>query len=374
MSMATQQLHAEKCFSVFTRSIRADATRLQYENVLRIFKQFMKAGTYGELLTYDVKALQDQLIEYVESLKESGFSTSTIRNRLAGVQHFYVMNDLVLNWAKIYRFVGEYKKTVQDRIYSRQEIQLILEKSDERKRVMFFLLLAGLRIGALPALNLRDLKKWEKQNIYQLTVYAGDKDQYVTFLTPEGTKALDSYLDYRRRYGEILKDDAPLIREQFDPHNAREPRRLTLFGIKTALEKVLVDAGVRVHGTNRAKRQEVMRFHGFRKYFNTMLNEAGVKPIIKEKLMGHKAGLEAAYLRPSETELLNEFMKALSLLTISDAEEWKAKATKLQLTLDERIRDMQAQLDAVNQWKKDKEALEQPQIVQAEKRKKGLVR
>lgn len=37
-------------------------------------------------------------------------------------------------------------------------------------------------------------------------------------------KALDFYLDLRSRYGEKLKDESPLIREQFDLRNPGKPK------------------------------------------------------------------------------------------------------------------------------------------------------
>ena len=80
---------------------------------------------------------------------------------------------------------------------------------------MIILLLSstGMRVGALPQIKLKDLKKWEikenNQQIYQIQVYSSSsKYRYMTFSTPECALAIDNYLDLRRRFGENLEQTA----------------------------------------------------------------------------------------------------------------------------------------------------------------------
>ncbi|HEX6294625.1 MAG TPA: hypothetical protein VFZ46_05670, partial [Nitrososphaeraceae archaeon] len=56
----------------------------------------------------------------------------------------------------------------------------------------------------------------------------------------------------------------------------------------------------------RKKRYEVMRCHGFRKFFNTICIESDMNIVSKELLMGHKQslGLEKSYYRPTNDKLL----------------------------------------------------------------------
>lgn len=44
---------------------------------------------------------------------------------------------------------------------------------------------------------------------------------------------------------------------------------------------------------------------------------AGMKPINIEKLMGHSVGISDSYYRATENELLDDYLKAASLLTIN---------------------------------------------------------
>ena len=97
--------------------------------------------------------------------------------RAAALKHFYEMNDIILNWKKINRFIGEKTRTVKDRAYTKEEIRKMLDKCDERKRVMILLLAStGIRIGALPLLKFRHLAK-VKHDIYQFVVYEGTSSQ-----------------------------------------------------------------------------------------------------------------------------------------------------------------------------------------------------
>jgi hypothetical protein len=85
---------------------------------------------------------------------------------------------------------------------------------------------SGLRHGALPILKIRDLKKIEKYNLYHIIAYRkSKKSKYYTFCSPECATLIDSYLDYRKKQGEQLKGNSPLIRE-FDRYleTGREER------------------------------------------------------------------------------------------------------------------------------------------------------
>jgi len=62
----------------------------------------------------------------------------------------------------------------------------------------------------------------------KVTVYAGTKDKYITFMTPESSKAVKDYLEFRQRSGERLTDESPLIREQFDITDLEQIRKNAL--------------------------------------------------------------------------------------------------------------------------------------------------
>lgn len=61
-----------------------------------------------------------------------------------------------------------------------------------------------MRCEALTKLKFEDLKQieFDEFTIYQITVYAGFKEQYNTFCTPECYEALQIYFRDREKYGE----------------------------------------------------------------------------------------------------------------------------------------------------------------------------
>ena len=125
----------------------------------------------------------------------------------------------------------------------------MLEKADQRGRIAILLMFsAGLRVGAITSLKIRDLEKIEKYQLYKIKVYENGGGEYTTFCTPECTREIDSYLEYRYRHGERpLKEDSPLIREQFninDEIRAARPRRIDTGAFRKMIKMIGTRAGV----------------------------------------------------------------------------------------------------------------------------------
>ena len=118
---------------------------------------------------------------------------------------FYKINDIVLNINKISRFMPDKRKSNKDRGYLHEEIHKLLDVADERMRTVILLLSSsGMRIGAIPSIRLRNIEKILIDSItsviYKITVYEGEKEEHFTFCTPECAKAIDQYLEMRKRY------------------------------------------------------------------------------------------------------------------------------------------------------------------------------
>jgi integrase len=308
----------------FLEPLDTKATERLYKIGLNTFKDFAKVEDYEELLS---KGTTDTIADFIQHLKDKGNSRRTIRSYLTGVKHFYVMNDNTsINWAKMRKFLGKVQtKNNNDGLYSKEQLQRLMEVATERERIAFLLMLsAGLRIGTLPDLKVGDLTRMDEEGLYKIRVYSGTSSEYITFCSPESSTAIDSYLELRKRKGEGIAPDSPLLATLGD-----DPRPLKLNSIISLLNRVLLDAGVRIEGDIKYRRQRVARFHSFRKHFNTCLAKAGVKPALKEVLMGHYIGLESSYLRPTEDELMTEYLKAVDLLTISEEKHLRHQVEKL---------------------------------------------
>lgn len=78
-----------------------------------------------------------------------------------------------------------------------REIKKVLDFSDQRIKTPFLILASsGMRIGALRLLKVGDSEKIA--NVYRINVYSGDREDYITFTTPECAKESDYHLDFRK--------------------------------------------------------------------------------------------------------------------------------------------------------------------------------
>jgi hypothetical protein len=174
-------------------------------------------------------------------------------------------------------------------------------------------------------------------------VYENTNDEYFCFTTPECASAIESYLAYRSRCGEKLTPNSPLIREQFDPKDSlsiMRPRPLKRSTIMGLLSEIITKTGVQTikHRTEISdrgrERKETARAHAFRKFATTNMVRAKVNPEIREMLLGHSIGLSNSYYRPDATEILDEYLKAIDYLTISNENRLTKKIQQLTIRSD----------------------------------------
>jgi integrase len=332
----------------------------------------LSPDAYDKLLDKDHKHIQMDICDYVVHLKKQGIvTTRSIQAYLSAIHKFYVMNDVTqLNWAKINSFVGENEKQREDRAYTHAEIQKMIQKTNPRNRAIILLMCsAGLRVGAIPGLRIRDLEPIDKYGIYKVNVYAtSKKSRYFTFCSVECRKEIDYYLEWRKRWGEKLVDDSPLFRRGFNTQTddnddeevssrRRKAKRLqqTNTGIRPLLPPTETETELN-RQTQTHHRFEIMECHGFRKFFESNAFKAGMNNMYIRRLMGQKAGLEDSYLKISEEELLEGsdrhtgFVDIIDQVTINDeyrlrreVEVLKVEKSKMETALS-RIDDLYEKL------------------------------
>lgn len=341
-------------FDNFVNAINTPSTENTYTNALKIYAAFCKVENYDSLLEIDKDQTFDNIKDFIiyqrKTLKRS---LPRIHVFFSAIRLFYSVNrfDDQINWYTLARYKGRESSAVtKDRIYTKDEIQLLLQHATLRMKVVILLMLSsGIRIGAVTELKLYDLKYREKEKFYQITVYSDSpKYTYYTFCTPECANYLNLYLEYRQNKGEKLVPDSPLIRNDHEIGEEIQSK-----SIQQRLYKILLKSGIRTRKKfteeTRRKRTEIMCSHGFRKYFNTVCIESDMNLVSKELLMGHKKdlGLERSYYRPSSDKLLNEYLKVVNDLTINDEHRLKIENEKLKFELEEKFADFAIQLEEV---------------------------
>ena len=281
-------------------------------------------------------------------LKKEGKSYSAIHNYVSATLTFFKINDVVLNTDKIARFMPENRKSNKDRSYTHQEIGRLLEVADERMRAVILLSCSsGCRIGAIPSLRISNLEKISLDpitSIYKITVYENDREEHFTYCTPECLKAIDQYLEMRKRYGEKISANSFVIRENFDlrdPVAISKCQKTHAHTLSNKIAELAVRCGIRgkiyleqdkkeAH-VGSSYRKEVPSAHGFRKFFTTQLVNVKVNAEIREMLLGHTIGLATAYYKPTDDEFLIEYQKAINSLTINEEYKLKMLVKKLEI-------------------------------------------
>ena len=330
-------------YRIFIEGLKSPVTKAAYSYALQKYMNYLNIGNPDDLLIHqeNPKIILNQIIEYLIQLKNPPFSLryATRSQYLAAIMTFYELNDVPLNKKKIYRYLGEEERPLDNRGYTTEEISKMLEVSDERTRAIILLLASsGIRIRAIIDLKLEDLITIPDYKLYQMRVYSDSNQRYLTLTTPEAAKAIDLYLKYRERCGERLTPKSSLFRDQFDRedvvsvHNAKP---LKLRTVERLVSRTVEKSGIRtvervteLHREKGKIRKNVKLTIGFRKFFDTQLIYAKVEQRTKELFMGHSIGLDDHYFSPVDTYVLNEYLKAVDYLTINEE-------NRLRLKLDE---------------------------------------
>ncbi len=328
----------------FLKGFNSEATKDSYYKKLRYFLAFthMEPDEFLEKSRNDSKFAEHAIIDYVEA-RRSQVSGSTIHQVRDALKHFYEMNDLddAVNWAKISKLMPHARKIGSDRAPTLEEVRTIIDNADLRTKCIVLLCCStGIRLGAIASLTWRDIEPLFKDGdlvAAKLIVYREDPEEYSTFMTPECYHALAEYRKRREAIGELVTPTSPLIRDVWDNNKYRASRKqdpkvakaLSAKAIGNEMGDLLRKVGLRKAGD---KKHEFKQVHGFRKFFKTNA-ERGMKTIDVEKLLGHAEN----YYKPSTHYLLDEYVKVVPLLTISEAVELKNKLEEKVVVSDRKV-------------------------------------
>jgi integrase len=329
-------------FSLFINAIRAEQTRRKYQARLNTFFNFISIPDINlqERCKIFVKNCQSNpkyavnsvfrfIIHLKERMNRKEIVVSTIYNYLKPIKLFCEMNDIDVKWKKITLGLPKEKKYAEDRAPTIEEIQKLLEYPDRRIKVIILTMIScGMRLGAWNDLQYKHIQtvKNEEKNIVaaKITIYAGSDEQYTAFISKEAYRAIEEWMDFRRNSGEQVTDESWLLRNLWDvttPSGGPRglvsvPKKLKDTGVKSLIERALRAQGLRTKLEEGKKRYEFATDHGFRKFFKTRCEIAGMRSLTVEYLLNHSTGITDSYFRPTERELLQDYLKVSDLLQI----------------------------------------------------------
>jgi integrase len=365
--------------NAFIYALKSPDSQEQYPAILKQFFNYLSlSGTIDEQAeafikkskSNEVQWAQNSIIDFVNHNKKridnKDLAAGTLKNYVTVIKLFCEMNDDdivsgTIKWNKISRGLPKAKSNANDRSPTKKEIRKLLEYPDRRiKPIVLVMCSSGIRLGAWDNLSWKHVepKNNNKGQVIaaKLTVYAGDAEEYYTFMTPEAYDALKNYMDFRASLGEPINDDSPLIRDKLPESDAKQqhdndndnddndddsdgssgssgngaggssgfitkPKRLGTDGIKKILIRALWAQGLRKPFPNGVRRHDFKTAHGFRKFFETSIEETEgveIKPINVARLMNHRSGIAQHYRRPVVKQVLKDYLKFVDSLTIYD--------------------------------------------------------
>ncbi|MDA4124666.1 MAG: hypothetical protein OK438_04350 [Thaumarchaeota archaeon] len=372
----------------FFDAIRSPITKDRYEKRLDIFFKYVKisgatlrdkANAFAPRAKRDPQWAAASIADYMRYQKvraEKGeISESTVPQFYKPIKLFCDMNDILLNWKKITRGIPKGRRYGDDRAPSVEELKAILAYPDRRiKAVVLTASSGGLRNGAWDYLKWGHVTPIEQDGrtvAAKVQVYVGTPDAYFTFITPEAYAADLDYVKYRESCGERISRDSPLIRDLFVPDRGGKgephmPLPLKSSGVKRMLEDSLKATGLWKPLEVGKRRHEFQATHGLRKFYKSVC-ERHMKSLHVEMLMGHDVGLAENYYRPSEKELLADYLRAVGDLTLMTSVQQEHSASDLVAALSTQNSQLQEQVKVLSDRLGRAEAV-QTQVQEKQKR------
>jgi integrase len=341
--LQNQELQTAEPMTKFMYALKAKESKRQYPRRFKMFLDFLglqgtineQAKQFLENTKRNPQWTEDEFMDFVsfqlQRVSTGEIAESTIKNYYRPTKLFCEMNGCaqLINWKMISRGLPKGRQAANDRAPTMEEIQRLIQYPDRRiKAIVSTMVSSGIRIGAWDYLRWKHVLPMTNDKgemvVSKLIVYAGDAEEYYTFITPEAYNLLKDWMDFRASYGEKITGESWVMRDIWQTTNityganlglATCPKKLKSSGIKRLLERALWEQHVRQPLQNGSKRHEWKAAHGFRKFYKSRAEQV-MKPINVEKTMGHNIGVSQSYYKPTEREVMEDYLKAVPLLTI----------------------------------------------------------
>lgn len=349
-------------YYMFRYSIRNELTLRYYERRLLRFFDYIaflpgemiekRCNSFAENGKSDLNWALNKIITFLQFQKDRSevgeIAPATLGNFVKALKLFCEMSDIQIPWKKITRGLPKIREAANDRAPTLEEIRKLMEYPDRRiKPLILVMASSGIRLGAWDYLKWKHIIPMNDENgqlkAAKIAVYPGDVEEYYSFITPEAYHSLKVWMDFRASYGEKINEDSWLMRDLWQITNsdrgkknglAKYPKKLKSSGIKSIIERALWEQGLRTTLSPGQRRHEWKGAHGFRKFYKTRAEQV-MRPINVEITMGHNIGLSASYYKPTEKEVLEDYLKAREFLTINDSNKLQEKIVSLEEKQDD---------------------------------------
>ncbi|WP_292390448.1 tyrosine-type recombinase/integrase [Methanosarcina sp. UBA5] len=288
------------------------------------------------------RKIKSRLINFREFLEAREVAPMTVKSRMNAVRSFYKSFDIPV--PELPKSEQRAQSLPQHRaIPTKEDIREVLTICDPLERAILLVgASSGLAVNEITKLRVKDfMEGYDEETGITTLQLRREKTNYdfITFLTPEASKAVLNYLNYRNRKVKtnqqkraeqlkkqrvILKKDGKPAEEGYlficrnvpDKYLKTKDESLRRLNEKTVMNRyrrISEDAQKNTEKGN----WNIIRSHNLRKWFNSRLLNAGAELFFVDFLMGHKIdSVREAYYRADPESLREIYRKYIPYLTI----------------------------------------------------------
>jgi integrase len=285
------------------------------------------------------------LIGFRKYMQDAGYAPISVKNYLTGVKSFYRLFDVEIPTLPR---TGNKARPLErhSKIPTKEDIQHVLTIcAPLEKAVVLCGVSSGLSANEIINLKVGTFKKgYDPETEITTLQLRREKVGYdfVTFLSPEASRAIWAYLEYRERKAKTTITE---IRKRFDKQRVYSDNDYLFIGRQIPYEyldtqdeemrKLEQHSFMKLYRAIAMKSGKcaplgnwnLIRSHNMRKYFNSALLNAGCDSFHVEYFMGHTLDdTKSAYFRASPEKLREIYQKYVPYLTIQKELDISASA------------------------------------------------
>ena len=278
------------------------------------------------------KILSDlfRFADHLDTVEKDGkrLAPNTKKLYIAAVRTYFAMNEIVFSKVQLSQIrIKEVEKS-DDLAFDIDSAKLVLNHLKFLPHAVFlFLLTSGCRIGEALQVTEADID-WTHHPVRIRIAAEGTKTRHgrKVFISDECAEYLkNTWIPRRLDYMRAATDrNAGLMRQKTKTAGARpdidSDRRL--FPVTVSTFRAALIGATRRAGLESMNDRNMRRLHphSTRKFFRTVVGRWG-SPDTAESLMGHEQGLTSSYRKPSDTQLIEDYKKAMPYLTLGLTKE-----------------------------------------------------
>jgi len=225
---------------MFKYSIRSELTRKYYERRIRTFFDYIgfligsgieeRCNLFAQKGKNDNNFTISYLVSFLQYQKErvekGEITAATLSNFVKSIKLYCEMCDIPVPWKKITRGLPRPRGVASDRAPTIEEIRQLIGYPDRRiKPIIHTMASSGIRIGAWDYLRWKNITPLFSETgepiAGKILVYAGDAEEYYSFITTEAYNSLKEWMEFRSKYGEKITGDSWVMRDIWQTSNMK---------------------------------------------------------------------------------------------------------------------------------------------------------